>query len=208
MADEEVVTTDAPAGDPPVEGGDADAADAPGAEDKGADAKGTEDKGNGEDKGEPIIAYEPFNLPEGMEIDQAALKEFAPIAQKHGLKQEGAQELVDLFASRIKAQADAHAQAWSDAMGKWRDEAKADKEIGGERFTETEAHVALAMKKLGTPELENILKITGTGNHVEIVRLLSKVGKIIDNDSIDLGGVLGEAPKTQAEILFPNQGKQ
>ena len=207
MADEATATTETPAGEAPAGGSDEATAEAEAASKTAEEAKATEADGNGEDKGEALIVYEPFAMPEGVQVDQEALKDFIPVAQKYKLPQEGAQELVNLLNARDKKRSEAHTKAWADAMGKWRNDAKADPDIGGENFTQTEVHVALALKKLGTPKLEEILKITGTGNHVEIVRFMSKVGKIIDSDTIDLGGALSETPKTQAEIMYPDQGK-
>ena len=210
-------SANAPAGDPPAGSEEAVAAEAKAVADKAvADKAAAEgaDKGNGEDKGESLITYEAFNMPEGMEVDQEALQAFAPVAQKYGLKQEGAQELVTLFGERVKAQAEAHANAWTKAMGQWRADAEADPEIGGDKFKETEKFVALALEKLGPPDrkdgtnaLQEILDITGVGNHVEIVRILRKAGKLVDNDTIDLGGIFGETPKTPAETMYPDQGK-
>ena len=42
-------------------------------------------------------------------------------------------------------------------------------------------------------------------DHVEIVRIFSKVGRILADDKIDLGGVLGEGPKDPATTMYPNQ---
>ena len=167
------------------------------------------------------IEYQPFTMPEGMEGNKDGLEAFVnPLAQKLKLSQEDAQGLIESHANALKTQAEAHTKAWNTAMGKWQDDAKADPEIGGDKFKETEAHVALALKKLGPPNskdehgvdlgtnpLENILKITGVGHHVEIYRLLNKVGMILADDKFDLGHVLGQSTKTGAEVMYPNQGK-
>ena len=103
-------------------------------------------------------------------------------------------------------------------MAKWQDDAKADPEIGGEQWNDTEKYVALVMEKLsppnskdangvdlGTNPLKEILKITGLGHHVELNRIFRKMGKILDDDKIDIGGALGDSPKSRAEIMFPTQ---
>ena len=198
-------------------GGDEAAVAAKAAEDAAA-AKAAEE-GNGKDPAP--IQYDAFQMPEGMDVDADALAGFPPLSQEHKLPQDVAQKFVDVYAKGLQVQAKAHAEAWTKAMGEWRAAAEADPEIGGDKFKETEAHVALALKKFGPPNhkdekgndlgtnpLQEILKVTGTGNHVEIVRLLSKVGKILADDTLDFGRHLGEAPKTRADILFPTQGQQ
>lgn len=182
-------------------------------EDAAAAKAAEEGKKNGEDA--TPIQYEAFQMPEGMEVDVDALAVFTPLAQEFKIPQEKAQELANIMGSGLKKQADAHVKAWAEAMGKWQEEAKADQEIGGDKFTQTEANVARTLKKLGpadredgTNALQDILKITGVGNHVEIVRIFSKIGAILADDTLDFGRHLGDAPKTRAEILFPNQGQQ
>ena len=179
--------------------------------------------GNGEDTvvAEPI-QYQAFEMPEGMEVDADALAGFTPLLQEHKIPQEQAQKYVNIHIEALKKQAEAHATAWTEAMGKWQDEVKADPEIGGDHFAETETFVALALKKLGPPDrkgkdaqgneittnpLQDILKITGTGNHVEVVRILRKMGKILADDTLDFGRHLGNPTKTRAERMFPNQGQ-
>lgn len=218
MADDPVQDAEN-AGDPSGETIDVEAVAAKAAADADA-AKAAADKGNGQDA-EPI-QYEAFQMPEDMEVDADALAAFTPLAQEFKLPQEKAQELANIMAGGLKKQADAHVKAWTEAMNKWRDNVEADKDIGGENLQETEKFVALALKKLGPPNrtvkdeqgnevttnpLQDILKITGVGNHVEIVRIFSKIGAILADDAFDFGRHLGDAPKTRAEILFPNQGQ-
>lgn len=215
MADEAM--TDTPAGDPPASGGEDGPQGTP--EEIAAAEKVAADKENGQD-GEVLITYEAFQMPEGLEIDQDALRDFTPVAQKYKLPQEGAQELVNLFGARLKAQTDAHTKSWNDAMGKWQDDAKADPEIGGDNWGRTQTRISEALKAfsppnskdehgkdLGTNPLEEILKITGLGNHVEFSRLLEKVGKLLEDDKVDVGHALGQSARTGAEVMYPNQGK-
>lgn len=166
------------------------------------------------------IEYEAFEMPTGMEVDKAAMEEFTPLLQSGKVSQEDAQGYVNVFSAAIKRSNDAHAKSWNEAMGKWHEEAKADPEIGGDKWSGTEAHVALALKKLsppnskdengkdlGTNPLENIFKLTGIGNHVEMVRLLDKVGMILSDDKLDLSHALGQTARTGAEIMYPTQGQ-
>ena len=43
--------------------------------------------------------YEPFIMPEGMQVDTAVLNKFAPVLLKYNVPQEGAQELANIFAA-------------------------------------------------------------------------------------------------------------
>ena len=178
------------------------------------EAKAAEEKAAEEKKDGAPEEYIDFKMPKGMEVDKGMLETFAPLAKELNLSQEKAQKLVDLQAKGLEASRDAHVKEWADAMGKWKDDVKADKEIGGESYNDTERYAGLALKKLGpanredgTNALQSILEVTGVGNHVELVRFFAKVGKLIDDDKIDLGNVMGEGPKSHAETLYPNQGQ-
>ena len=167
-----------------------------------ADGKPVEEK---KEEGAPE-SYADFTVPEDMEVDKAMLEMFSPLAKELNLSQENAQKLVDLQAKGLKDATDAHVKSWADAMGKWKDEVKADKEIGGDSFGQTQSNVTLALKTFGTEKLGEILEVTGVGNHVELVRFFDKVGGLIANDKIDLGNVVADGPKSRAEIMYPNQG--
>ncbi len=168
---------------------------------KAAEEKAAEEKKEGAPE-----EYTDFNMPEGMEVDKGMMEKFTVRAKDRNLSQEEAQKDIDLYAEGLKASVDAHVKDWADAMGKWQDDTKADKEIGGDRFSQTEIHVNAALKAFGTEKLSEILEVTGVGNHVEVVRFFDKVGALVTNDKIDLGNVRGEGDKTQAETMYPNQG--
>jgi hypothetical protein len=54
-----------------------------------------------------------FKVPEGVKPDDALIAQFKPIAKELGLKSEGAQKLVDLYAATVKAQGEAQAESHS-----------------------------------------------------------------------------------------------
>ena len=151
-------------------------------------------------------SYADFNMPEGMEVDKGMMETFLPLAKEGKLSQEGAQKFVDLYSKGLKDSVDAHVKDWADAMGKWKDDTKADKEVGGERFDQTQVNVNLALKTFGNEKLSEMLEVTGVGNHVEFVRFFDKIGALVANDKIDLGNVANAETRTQAEIMYPDQG--
>jgi len=149
--------------------------------------------------------YEDFNLPEGMEIDKERMEGFVPVAKELGLSQEKAQKLVDFYAADVKKHFDSWQTAWNDTQTKWRDATKADPEVGGANLETSLTAARHVLKELGTPALVEALDLTGMGNHPELVRLLSKIGKLMKEDSILGGTPKGEATRDAAKTLFPNQ---
>ena len=79
---------------------------------------------------------------------------------------------------------------------------KVDKEIGGEKFTENLALARKALESFGTPELQDVLNMTGLGNHPEVIRAFYKAGKAISEDRFIPGTPKG-AEMDMAKRMFP-----
>ena len=161
------------------------------------DAKGDKAEGAPEE-------YGGFKLPDGQEIDADALEVFLPAAKEANLTQDQAQGFVDIMAKAVADAAQDQLETWETTRADWRKAAESDKEVGGERFEATLGLAKKALNKIGTPELSEQLDITGMGDHVEVIRLLARVAKIIGDDELNIGGVAGGSPKTQAEVMFPD----
>lgn len=134
----------------------------------------------------PVVPekYE-FKAPEGVEqLDAQALAVFEPIAKELGLSQEQAQKLVDIY-PQIQQQ---QAEAWSNQVADWGEQAKADKEIGGDKLTASVGQAQKALDQFGTPALREYLHNSGLGNHPELVRIFAKVGKAMAEDDFVMGG--------------------
>jgi hypothetical protein len=174
----------------------ADADDGPkdGAADKGEDGK--------------VGEYQDFTTPEGVEINQVALAEFLPIVQEMGATQEQAQALVDLQLKFSQDAMDAQNVQWAGIRQDWRDAAESDTEYGKGAYDASVLTARKAMREVGEPALLKALEDTGMGDHPEFIRFFYRVGKLIEEDSVTLGGSKMDIPKSQADRLYPNQGKK
>lgn len=173
------------------------------------DKTSTEDKSSTEDNTAEVVPeeYAAFELPEGMELDEALLGKANPLMKELGLNQENAQKAVSFIAEMRQADAQAIATAHEKQVSEWETAAKADKEFGGDKFNENAALARSAVDKLGSPELKTFLDESGLGNHPELVRMFVKVGKAIAEDDPG-GGSPAAKEKSAAEILYPNQTKE
>ena len=172
-------------------------------EKKDADEKAKEAEDAKSDKADGAPAeYADFTVPEGMELDKEAAEAFSPVAKELNLTQEQAQSLVNLQSEQVQKMAKAQEETWAETTTKWREDAKSDKEFGGEAFDENVGKAKHALDEIGTPELRDLLDVTGTGNHPEVIRLLVKVDKLIGEDKIHLGGTSGEGPKDLSKVLY------
>ena len=92
-----------------------------------------------------------------------------------------------------------------NTIQKWADDAKADKEIGGDKWDGTVKSAQRAINTLGTPALKEYLQASGGGNHPELIRVFAKVGGLIKEDSPPSDGPGGHGkPADPAHVLFPN----
>lgn len=146
-----------------------------------------------------------LTMPEGFDVDQSLLDAVAPEFKELGLTKSQAQKLADKFIEAQQARVEKQAQGWSETITKWADDAKADKEIGGDKWDATVSSASRAVKTLGTPELRDYLNASGGGNHPELIRFMAKVGAMIKEDSPAGSGSEGSGkPADPAHLLFPS----
>lgn len=142
-------------------------------------------------------------MPDGIEVDAELLAAVSPRFKELGLTRAQAQALTDDFIKVQQERGAAQGKAWGETVQKWADDAKADKEIGGDKWAGTVSDAQRAINKLGTPALKDYLNASGGGNHPELIRILAKAGAMIKEDSPAGGGAGGSGkPVDPAHILF------
>lgn len=150
--------------------------------------------------------YADFTMPEGIEIDKAALESFTPVAKELNLTQEQAQKLVDMYATQLNSLQIAQNEQVVQMRKDWVAQVREDQEIGGAKFTENIGAAVQALIRYGTPELRQALDQTGLGDHPEMIRFCYRIGKAISEDALIPGSpAVPKPPKTAAEIIYPNQ---
>lgn len=130
-----------------------------------------------------------LSAPEGHKLDDVFLDEFKPLAKEYGLNSEKAQKLLDVY---FKAQAAAAIRTSNE----WLEAAKADKEVGGEKLKASAELANKALAKFGTPELRQWLGNSPLANNPELLRIFSRIGAAISNDSV--AGTTGTTAATAA----------
>ena len=179
----------------------------------GQDAAGAEGKPTGEEGGGEANAggadtggegYKDFTLPEGVTIDAEYLNELKATFKEAGLSQDAAQKLITQHSDRVSKTESQRVEAYDQLMKDWLTTAKSDKEIGGEAFDQSIASARLALQKFGTPELFKLFEEFGLGNHPELIRAFTRVGKLMKEDQPgNLSGSPSKAPPDRADILYP-----
>lgn len=158
-------------------------------------------------KVEPVTA-DAIKLPEGFEVDDATMTPFLALINDQNLSRaELAQKLVDLQTQSFKTADEARSKAWSDMVAAWQDEVRNDPEVGGAKFQASIAAGNKVINQFGDATLRELCATTGIGNNVSFIRFLNKVAARVLEPGVVSGAPAASAPKSQAEILFPNMGK-
>lgn len=166
--------------------------------DKANDTSST--KQEGADKKPVSAAPEKYEFTAGkdQELDKEAVAAFEPVARELGLSNEQAQKIVDVYGSTIMPQlVKQQADAWQKQVTDWAETVQADKELSS---VESIGNAQKAMEQFGTPELKEYLNETGLGNHPELIRIFSKIGKSMSEDGF-VGGS-SENARSTADVLF------
>jgi len=140
-----------------------------------------------------------FKPPEGMTLDQAMVDQFTPVAKELKISQDGAQKLMDLYAGALKAQGD----AWKATLTKWGEDAKADKEIGGQNLETSVRRANQVLQKYGSEDLRSAGEQFGWNHHPAFLRMLVGISKAMGEDVHENGTTTPPAKeKTVAERLY------
>lgn len=222
MADEAPATTpvqvdDAPVADAPAAvdtivtpAADTPAADNPDSAAPAADTSDTADTSDADTTGDadqatPPESYADFTLPEGVELDSAALESVTPLLKETGLTQDAAQKFVDWYAEQVQAGSTRQTEAFNQLMSDWREQSSNDKEFGGDKFEESVGLARTAIDKFGTPELNKLLTDHGVGNHPEVIRFMMKVGRLTKEDVPGGNTVVSNPQKDRVSLLYPDK---
>jgi len=182
-------------------------ADASGDDTGASDEDGDSDTGSeGSDK--PTDTYADFTLPEGIELDTAALEKAVPVFKELGLTQEQSQKLIDLQSEMVQAGSQKQVDDFNQLMNDWRDQTKNDGEFGGDKFDENVKVARAAITKYGTPELKQLLEEQGVGNRPEVIRFMVRVGQTLKEDVPGLSGSASAPTTDRVDVLYPNSKKK
>ena len=170
-----------------------------------ADAKAAADQ---KAKDEAVPEKYEFKFEEGLEVDAPLVEKFTPLAKELKLNNAGAQKLVDFYTEVRKEFGEKMQKDWDTLTEGWANSAKTDAEIGGDKWTGSLKDAKLALDKLGTPKLMEDLETTKMGNHPEVIRLLTKVGRLLADDKLHHGGPNGGAKPSTADLLYNHPSSQ
>ena len=167
------------------------------------EAKGEDDgdKSDEKDSKEVPEKYE-FEVDDDEPITDEHLDKIAQYAKEQGLSQEAAQKMVDMQSESLKAYDEAKTAEFEAAKENWFEEAKTDKEIGGDEFAKNAELAKRVVQKFGTEKFADDLNTLGFGNHPELLRIFTRIGRAMSEDTLVHGNKLPAKEMSTEEDLY------
>lgn len=143
-----------------------------------------------------------ITIPEGATLNEDFMTEFQTTARELNLNNSSAQKLADIGAKLTQSIATKQNEAHVAEVSNWGETSKVDAEFGGDKFDANLGLAKVALDQFASPELRELLKTSGLGNHPEVIRAFYRVGKSISPDGALVKGKITTEPKSAAEILY------
>lgn len=166
-------------------------------------AGGTEPPKAPEPAPAPEFKLDSLKIPEGIKLEGETKTAFEA-AMKEGDPNKRAQSLLDLYAAESKRAQTSLYDTYNKMNKDWVDAVKADSEIGGDKWANTQQTIAKALDTYGTPGVRQALNLTGAGNNPEVIKTFYKMAKALSEG----GHVAGNPPaqggeKSLPELMYP-----
>ena len=179
------------------------------AEDDKSDDKADDEEKKEDDKADAVIEMDAFKLREGFEVNDAMSTKFLEVMNDKDLSRvEMGQKLIEIQADAMEEMSQAINQSYIDTRTEWREGIEKHPEFGGDKLEANNAEVSKVVDKYGSDDFREMLALTGSGDHLEMYQFLMNVAKDMNEGTLISGGPNSQAPTTQAERLYPNQGKE
>jgi len=188
---EDTSTTDTVLGGDQADGKTDDTGDATDDDAKDDDeaGEGKDDKDETPDEADQVPedgSYE-FELPEGVELSDEDKESWSKQFSEIGLTRAQAQSLIAAQAERVAGEQ----KAFSDFLQKQQSDhleaAKKDKDIGGDKWAETQKLANAGLKLLGGDAIKKLILSSGNGNNPEMIRELRRLGELAKDDTFESG---------------------
>lgn len=153
--------------------------------DKGDEKTGESDGGADE---VPEDGSYDFEMPEGVELSDEDKQQWSETFKELGLTRAQAAKLVENQSQKALAEQQAYSDFLQNQQNEHLEAAKADKEIGGDKWEESTRLANLGLEALGnTGAIKNLILTSGNGNNPDMIRELRRIGEMVKDDTFDNG---------------------
>jgi hypothetical protein len=173
---------------------------------KDTDEKDADGKEKEDGTKEAQIEYQPFEMPQGMELDAEALNEATPIFKELNATQEQAQKMVNVAASLISKAAKQMADQHNAVLEGWKKESTELFGKDGEaKMNEKFGRAEKVVKHFFKGDDLNLVTHYGLGNNKAFISMCLAIAQGTGEDRPSFGAArAGAGPKTLAQSWYPD----
>lgn len=148
--------------------------------------------------------------PEGSILSDETVSRITEFAKANKLSQEQATKLLEKESVAASSLVEEQQKAIEQASNAWIAEAKADPEIGGDKFEESAEMAKRVAKRFGTEKFFEALNNPKNpwGNHPELIRTFARIGRAMEPDKLVMPGKAGTPPKSLADRIYADEKTQ
>lgn len=143
-----------------------------------------------------------LKLPEGSVLDAKSVEKVSSYAKEKGLSNVQAQEILEREHSAVADFVNAQKAHMDEKVSSWQSALTSDAELGGEALKANAELSSRVVTRFGSDEFKKILKDTGLGNHPELVRVFSRIGKSMGDDQLVLPGSQPVSKRSHVDVLY------
>jgi hypothetical protein len=169
------------------------------AQDKSVEAKAQEEGAKPKEE----VKYD-LKLPEGTLLTQAEVDKIVSFAKDQGLSQESAQKLVEREHEILANYKNNQEQQFEQMREQWFKQVEGDKELGGDNLKATAEMARRALDKFAPDSLKKFFAESPYGNHPDVIRMFSKIGKAMQDDKIVLAGTQSPPSLSPVDVMYDN----
>lgn len=152
------------------------------------------------------VDYTDFSLPEGVNLNEGAMKDFLPLAKDAKLTQEQAQKFVDIGGRLAEESIALQEQAHKSQTQEWIKASFKHPELGDgkrEQYKEAMGFADKAMRAFGDKELVQTLIDTGLVHNPSLVLYFKKAGQAISEDTLVTDRKTGRTDDQMLRSMYP-----
>jgi hypothetical protein len=155
--------------------------------------------------------YEEYELeiPEEDGVDITLYKDATKaLAKELNLSKDAAQKIIKRDIA-MKAEGEKRIAALvEEQKTKWADQTRSDQEIGGQNLDRSLGDARAVLDRFGTPAFKREISESGYGNNVELIRILSRIGKAMREDGMVQAQQPARDSRKIADLMYPSMSAQ
>lgn len=142
-------------------------------------------------------------LPQGYEVTPEQSERLVQIVNEgKGSPDKIVAGMLNYYTEIASQTAESLAKEYNKTQTEWQEEMRKDSVYGGDKFDDSLRTAKEVGKKLAGDEFLEMLRVTGAGNSVHMLRLLNEVAKYLPKEATPTNGRPSAQPKSLADRMF------